>query len=108
MEPLVFWVAMLAAYLLMKRAGCFSQPVLYPDFDHPFRYWWAQRLGRSRHRRLCRTAGNKNPESLTLSGFVRVGDALEFCGAEERNRTPDLLITNELLYRLSYFGNMFR
>ena len=26
-------------------------------------------------------------------------------GAEERNRTPDLLITNELLYRLSYFGN---
>ncbi len=29
-------------------------------------------------------------------------------GAEERNRTPDLLITNELLYRLSYFGNMFQ
>ena len=25
-------------------------------------------------------------------------------GAEKRNRTPDLLITNELLYRLSYFG----
>ncbi|MGY2492170.1 hypothetical protein [Cupriavidus sp. CP313] len=45
-ELLVFWAAMLAAYLLMKRAGCFSQPVLYPDFDHPFRYWWAQRLGR--------------------------------------------------------------
>jgi len=37
---------MVAAYLLMKRAGCFSQPVLYPDFDHPFRYWWAHRLGR--------------------------------------------------------------
>lgn len=30
--------------------------------------------------------------------------ALNFYGAEERNRTPDLLITNELLYRLSYFG----
>ena len=45
-ELLVFWAAMLAAYLLMKRAGCFSQPVLYPDLDHPFRYWWAQRLGR--------------------------------------------------------------
>ena len=29
-----------------------------------------------------------------------------FCsfGAGEMNRTPDLLITNELLYRLSYTG----
>jgi len=25
-------------------------------------------------------------------------------GAEKRNRTSDLLITNQLLYRLSYFG----
>ncbi|MEC3765080.1 MULTISPECIES: hypothetical protein [Cupriavidus] len=45
-ELLAFWAAMLAAYLLMKRAGCFSQPVLYPDLEHPLRYWWAQRLGR--------------------------------------------------------------
>jgi len=28
-----------------------------------------------------------------------------FSGAEEVNRTPDLLITNQLLYRLSYFGD---
>ncbi|SOY41651.1 hypothetical protein CBM2586_A11204 [Cupriavidus phytorum] len=49
----------------------------------------------------------KNPESVTLSGFVRAGP-WDSGGAEERNRTPDLLITNELLYRLSYFGNMFR
>ena len=41
---------------------------------------------------------------MTLSGLACVGDALEFRGAEERNRTPDLLITNELLYRLSYTG----
>ncbi len=27
------------------------------------------------------------------------------CGAGEMNRTPDLLITNELLYQLSYTGN---
>ena len=27
-------------------------------------------------------------------------------GAEERNRTVDLFITNELLYQLSYFGNL--
>ena len=26
-------------------------------------------------------------------------------GAGERSRTPDLLITNELLYQLSYTGN---
>ena len=26
-------------------------------------------------------------------------------GAGKRNRTPDLLITNELLYRLSYSGD---
>lgn len=29
---------------------------------------------------------------------------LVFNGAGEMNRTPDLLITNELLYRLSYTG----
>ena len=32
-----------------------------------------------------------------------------FCiGAGEMNRTPDLLITNELLYRLSYTGLCYR
>ncbi|MBP0629340.1 MULTISPECIES: hypothetical protein [unclassified Cupriavidus] len=45
MDLFAFWATMLVAYLLMKHAGCFSQPVLYPDFDHPFRYWWARRLG---------------------------------------------------------------
>ncbi len=30
---------------------------------------------------------------------------LSIPGAEEVNRTPDLLITNQLLYQLSYFGN---
>ena len=30
--------------------------------------------------------------------------SLVFIGAGEMNRTPDLLITNELLYRLSYTG----
>ena len=29
-----------------------------------------------------------------------------FSGAGEMNRTPDLLITNELLYRLSYTGTL--
>ena len=28
----------------------------------------------------------------------------EGSGAEERSRTSDLLITNQLLYQLSYFG----
>jgi hypothetical protein len=29
---------------------------------------------------------------------------LPVCRAEEGSRTPDLLITNQLLYQLSYFG----
>jgi hypothetical protein len=33
------------------------------------------------------------------------GGLFAFVGAGEMNRTPDLLITNELLYRLSYTGN---
>ena len=33
----------------------------------------------------------------------RIRQGLSF-GAGEMNRTPDLLITNELLYRLSYTG----
>ena len=28
-------------------------------------------------------------------------------GAEDRSRTDDLLITNQLLYQLSYFGLLF-
>ena len=28
-------------------------------------------------------------------------------GADEGNRTSDLLITNQLLYRLSYIGTLF-
>jgi hypothetical protein len=30
--------------------------------------------------------------------------ALLILGADETNRTPDLLITNQLLYRLSYIS----
>jgi hypothetical protein len=33
-----------------------------------------------------------------------LGPSTIFVGAGEMNRTPDLLITNELLYRLSYTG----
>ena len=35
-------------------------------------------------------------------------DFLTCIGAGEMNRTPDLLITNELLYRLSYTGTLAR
>lgn len=38
----------------------------------------------------------KKPLTMTARGFS--------FGAGEMNRTPDLLITNELLYRLSYTG----
>ena len=43
-----------------------------------------------------------------LGGLTRREKILILTGAEEVNRTPDLLITNQLLYHLSYFGpNMF-
>lgn len=32
------------------------------------------------------------------------GNGRSKAGAEERSRTSDLLITNQLLYQLSYFG----
>ncbi|MDB5895888.1 MAG: hypothetical protein JWQ88_3419 [Rhodoferax sp.] len=35
---------------------------------------------------------------------MKIAMNLIFIGAGEMNRTPDLLITNELLYRLSYTG----
>lgn len=41
-------------------------------------------------------ADKKKPLNLANQGFL--------FGAGEMNRTPDLLITNELLYRLSYTG----
>lgn len=41
---------------------------------------------------------SKNPAA-------RLGSLLAIPGAGERNRTLDLLITNELLYQLSYTGD---
>ena len=40
----------------------------------------------------------------TSSNFEGYLETLDFPGAEERNRTSDLLITNQLLYQLSYFS----
>ncbi len=57
---------------------------------------------RHRHQPLFRPLNepqmnlNKPRRADALRGFL--------CGAGKRNRTPDLLITNELLYRLSYSG----
>ena len=46
----------------------------------------------------------KNPQKKKAP-LLRSGAELRiFIGAGEMNRTPDLLITNELLYRLSYTG----
>ena len=41
-------------------------------------------------------------ENLAMQNIARF---LYFNGAGDMNRTRDLLITNELLYRLSYTGN---
>ncbi len=39
---------------------------------------------------------------LRLGAFAAKEDVSKKSGAGERSRTPDLLITNELLYQLSY------
>lgn len=44
-------------------------------------------------------------QDLKQQHFLSDAGALNCAsGAEEVNRTPDLLITNQLLYQLSYFG----
>ena len=35
---------------------------------------------------------------------INISQIMDIDGAGERNRTSDLLITNQLLYRLSYTG----
>ncbi len=45
---------------------------------------------------LFEDEATKKPPTTRVGGFL--------LGAGEMNRTPDLLITNELLYRLSYTG----
>ncbi len=44
-----------------------------------------------------------NPETKTAG----TRQAVVVAGAGTRNRTADLLITNQLLYRLSYPGEIF-
>jgi hypothetical protein len=47
----------------------------------------------------------RNGINKEAAGFTgNSGVHRERSGAGKRNRTPDLLITNELLYRLSYSG----
>ena len=48
--------------------------------------WWLHEPGKQ----------NASPEGLA--------QVLDFTGAGERSRTPDLRITNALLYQLSYTG----
>ena len=57
------------------------------------------------------TTADSRAEAKCLRGFQKAkspvamtGLLLESCGAGKRNRTPDLRITNALLYRLSYSG----
>ncbi len=43
---------------------------------------------------------------VTIFMGIRIGVCYKFLksGADDQNRTGDLLITNQLLYRLSYIG----
>ncbi len=45
-----------------------------------------------------------NPDGTGRELYGQVGRRRKRNGAEDRTRTDDLLITNQLLYQLSYFG----
>ena len=45
---------------------------------------------------------------MVLKGLTGELELLNFTGAGCRNRTNDLLITNQLLYQLSYTGEIAR
>ena len=47
--------------------------------------------------------GRRKPTDLQSVPFNHSGND-PFCQAKDRNRTYDRLITNQLLYQLSYFG----
>ena len=54
----------------------------------------------------------KSPRGATFVATVRKGfsifaEALILYGADDKIRTYDLMITNQLLYQLSYIGEMF-
>ncbi len=44
------------------------------------------------------------PASPSADDAITLGLTRVFTGADSRNRTHDLLITNQLLYQLSYAG----
>jgi hypothetical protein len=46
----------------------------------------------------------KNASARPMKKALTLANQGFLSGAGEMNRTPDLLITNELLYRLSYTG----
>ena len=48
---------------------------------------------------------DQDPQKQKASEHLRL-EAFAATGAGERNRTLDLLITSELLYQLSYSGNL--
>jgi hypothetical protein len=51
-------------------------------------------------------AGIATSTSTNIIGIAVPRKCLNLCGAGKRNRTPDLRITNALLYRLSYSGTL--
>jgi hypothetical protein len=77
---------------------------MFPFFYHFFR------LSSSYHQHTSISSGfdhvsQRVPTLVKSSKSIdNIKKTRDSNGAEEVNRTPDLLITNQLLYQLSYFG----
>ena len=58
----------------------------------------------SNHRRHCQQIYSLSPLATREFPHINLGIMCALDGAGGRTRTPDLLITNQLLYQLSYTG----
>ena len=63
-------------------------------------FWWGKMD--SNHRRHCQQIYSLSPLATREFPHINFGIMCALDGAGGRTRTPDLLITNQLLYQLSY------
>jgi hypothetical protein len=68
------------------------------------KHFFMDSMNRKRPYRIINGLSNIHRHMALFKRFEVDRLMLKYDGAEEVTRTPDLLITNQLLYQLSYFG----
>ena len=101
-----WWQRVSAGHLHLDRFESTFHNAHTSKKHHPFGWcfcWWGK--VDSNHRSYKQQIYSLSP--LATREFPHMKLAF-LCGAGRRTRTPDLLITNQLLYRLSYTGGSNR